>query len=133
MRQYEMYFTNEYLLEIMDDISTIMKIDYDREKLLKSYESENIGNIDNLFVARDANNPEYFICVDCDNKDWIYPLVVRCSEKQQDCVNKCMLQWDNNIREEYGQELTERINNSFGNGNKDTLLKRIELKYDVKI
>ncbi|MGC6768494.1 hypothetical protein [Enterococcus sp. LJL51] len=130
MYQYEIYFANDYLFEIMTDLSQIMGIKYDNDKLQKVFKFKEKNNAENLFISYEENR-QYFICIDCDNVDWIYPLIVRCSVKQHEGVNKCMLEWDNRIREEYGQDLTERIGNSYGN--EDTLLKRIESKYKISI
>lgn len=131
MLQYEMYFTNEYLFDIIDEISDLMGINYDKDKLSRAFEVDDTQSVENLFIVHNIINPEYFICVDCNNKDWIYPLVVRCSISQKDSVNRCMLQWDNKIREEYGQKLTESINDSYNNA--DSLLKRIEANYSIQI
>lgn len=71
------------------------------------------------------------ICIDCNDNDWIYPLVVQCHEAEADVIKKIMLKWDNFIREEYGQELTVDIQNVYG---KDfTLLRNIEKYYNTKI
>jgi len=126
-----MYFTNEYLFDIIDEISDLMGINYDKDKLSRAFEVDDTQSVENLFIVHNIINPEYFICVDCNNKDWIYPLVVRCSISQKDSVNRCMLQWDNKIREEYGQKLTESINDSYNNA--DSLLKRIEANYSIQI
>jgi len=131
MVQFEMYFTNEYLFDIVNDLTRIMNIFYDRTLLQKAFEERDNESINNLFVARDSICKEYFVCVDCNNKDWIFPLIVKCSDEHKIEVNKCMLDWDNEIREEYGQELTEEIFDSIKN--EDSLLKRIESFYQTKI
>lgn len=130
MFQYEMYLTNEYFLEIVKDLSEIMKLEWDEKQALQAFCYDAQEKIKNLFISYGEGRQD-FICVDCDNKDWLYPLVVRCSDTQQEQVNQKMLQWDNQMREEYGQELTIQIKNSYSS--EDTLLKRIETKYAISI
>ena len=131
MVQYEMYFTNEYIYEIINELSKIMHIDYERSDIDCAMNTRDKNSLENIIIVRDNSNPEYFICVDCNDKDWIYPLIVRCGSEKKKEVNSCMLKWDNLIREEYDQDLTEVILDSLGN--EDTLLKRIEQYYDCNI
>lgn len=130
MFQYEMYLTNEYFLEIVKDLSEIMKLEWDEKQARQAFYYDGQGTMKNLFISY-GEDRQYFICVDCDNKDWLYPLVVRCSKAQKEQINQKMLQWDNQMREEYGQELTVQIKNSYGH--EDTLLKRMETKYAIRI
>ena len=44
----------------------------------------------------------------------IFPLVVRCHEKDAEAAKAVMLKWDNLIREEYGQALTDDIYDVYG-------------------
>ena len=81
MVQYEMYFTNEYVEEIIHEIANIMKADV--------------------------------------------------NEKDAAAIKAIMLKWDNLIREEYGQELTDNICNVYGK--KNTVLNNIEEYYGKKI
>ena len=47
------------------------------------------------------------MCIDCNARDFIMPLVVICQDNDADKIKAAMLKWDNKIREEYYQELTE--------------------------
>lgn len=58
-------------------------------------------------------------------------MVVVCDESEADTIKKVMLNWDNMIREEYDQELTEDLQNLYGQD--DTFLKRMEQFYNIKL
>lgn len=128
MVQYEMYFTNEYIEEILYDLAGVMKLTLKKEKIDKAMNERNKNSLNNLFLLRKDEN---IICIDCNDKDWIFPLVVICQEIYADVVKKTMLKWDNLIREEYAQELTEDIRDVYGK--KNTLLKRIQEYYGESI
>lgn len=108
-----------------------MKISYNKALLHKTFKEHDNESINNLFIVRDSANQDSFICVDYSNKDWIFPLVVKCADEYKIEVYKCMLDWDNKIRKEYDQELTEEIFDSIKN--EDSLIKRIESFYKITI
>ena len=128
MVQYEMSFTTEYIEEILYDLAGVMKLTLKKEKIDKAMNERNKNSLNNLFLLRKDEN---IICIDCNDKDWIFPLVVICQEIYADVVKKTMLKWDNLIREEYAQELTEDIRDVYGK--KNTLLKRIQEYYGESI
>lgn len=78
----------------------------------------------NLYMLGEKEN---IICIDCNDRDWIFPLIVICQEKDAGAIKAVMLKWDNLIREEYGQELTDDIHNVYGKDN--TLLNSINEYY----
>jgi len=124
MVQYEMYFTNEYVEEILHDLTSIMNLDVDNKDIEAAMQERDKSSRNNLLVIEKNGNT---VCVDCNDKDWIFPLVVKCQEKYADAVKESMLKWDNLIREEYGQELTDDIQNVYGKEN--TLLSSMEKYY----
>ena len=127
MKQFEMYLANEYCEEIFDDLSKKMSITYDKQILKASISEMDEASIKNLFVAgRDDNK----IIVDCNNRDFIYPLIVICDDAISTDIQSMMLEWDNRIREEYAQELTETMPDVYGNSN--TLLNSIQEFYGLK-
>ncbi len=128
MVQFEMYFTNEYVKEILTDLANTMKLCFqeeDVEKAMQERDKQSKNNI--LLVKRDKR----FICVDCNDKDWIFPLIVRCDEYEAQKVKEIMMKWDNSIREEYEQELTSDMFNVYEKD--DNLLKRIERYYNITL
>ena len=128
MVQYEMYFTNEYIEEIVYDLAGEMELEVVEKDIETAMQERDKYSESNLYTLRKENN---LICIDCNDNDWIYPLVVQCHEAKADAVKKIMLKWDNLIREEYGQELTIDIQNVYG---KDfTLLRNIEKYYNTRI
>jgi len=129
--QYEMFFTNEYIFELIKELSQIMHIEYNESMVMRAFKCIDNASKESIFIARNVDDYSLFICVDCNNKDWIYPLIVRCNEITNIAVNECMLRWDNKIREEYGQKLTVSIENSINN--EDTLLGRLEKFYNINV
>lgn len=128
MVQFEMYFTNEYVKEILTDLANAMKLHFhneDVEKAMQERDKQSKNNI--LFVRKDKR----FICIDCNDKDWIFSLIVRCGESEAKKVKEIMLKWDNLIREEYDQELTSDMFNVYEKD--DNLLKRIEEYYNITL
>lgn len=124
MVQFEMYFTNEYIEEIVCELANKMELNVSRQDILVAMQEKDKNSPKNVFVLKENNS---MICVDCNDKDWIFPLVVKCKEEYADAVNAVMLKWDNLIRQEYGQELTMIIPNVYGK--KNTLLNSIEEYY----
>lgn len=128
MVQYEMYFTNEYVKEILADLANFMKLHFqeeDVETAMQERDKQSKNNI--LLVKKDKR----FICIDCNDKDWIFPLIVRCDENEAQIVKEIMMKWDNLIREEYDQELTSGMFNAYEKV--DNLLNRIERYYNITL
>lgn len=128
MVQYEMCFTNEYTEEIIVDLAREMHLPYLREDFLIAWNERDTHSPKNLFMIKDKAR---FICINCNDRDWIFSLVVVCDESEADTIKKVMLNWDNMIREEYNQELTEDLQNLYGQD--DTFLKHMEKFYNVKL
>ncbi len=128
MVQFEMYFTNEYVKEILTDLTSAMKLHFqeeDVEKAMKERDRQSKNNI--LLVKKDGR----FICIDCNDKDWIFPLIVRCDENEAQKIKEIMMRWDNLIREEYNQESVSDMINAYEKD--DNLLKRLEGYYNITL
>lgn len=128
MVQFEMYFTNEYVNEILIDLANTMELRFqeeDVEKAMQERDKQSKNNI--LLVKKDKR----FICIDCNNKDWIFPLIVRCNENEAQKVKEIMMKWDNSIREEYDQELASEMLDAYEK--EDNLLKHIERYYNINL
>ncbi len=126
MVQFEMYFTNEYIEEILADLSNIMNLHFQKEDIEKAMQEKDKQSKNNILFIKKDNR---FICVDCNDKDWIFPLIVRCDENEEEKVKEIMMKWDNSIRKEYDQELTKDMLNTYRKNN--NLLKQIERYYDI--
>ena len=126
MVQFEMYLTNEYIEEILADLSNIMNLHFQKEDIEKAMQEKDKQSKNNILFIKKDNR---FICVDCNDKDWIFPLIVRCDENEEEKVKEIMMKWDNSIRKEYDQELTKDMLNTYGKNN--NLLKQIERYYDI--
>lgn len=126
--QYEMCFTNEYLEEIVQDLSEAMHINADNEIIQRAWQERNMESPNNLLLL---GGEDEFICIDCSDRDWIFPLIVRCLEEHADQVRTIMQRWDDSIRREYGQKLTDAMQNVYGK--EHTALDYLEEHYQVKI
>lgn len=128
MQQFEMYFTNEYLKELVAELADAMGLPFEEaeaERAVRERDTKSSNNI--LFVKKG----QCFICVDCNNRDWIFPLVARCDESQAGKVKEIMMKWDKLIREEYAQESTGDMLDVYGAD--DNLFKKIERYYHISL
>lgn len=119
-----MFFTNEYTEEILDELTKIFNTKYDKASLERAVNESDILSPNNVFRMNINDNR---IVIDCNNKDWIYSLIVITNESFSKEVSKTMLKWDNYIRKEYEQELIIEESDVFGES--DTLLNKIERYY----
>lgn len=103
MIQYEMYFTNEYIEEILDDLAVIMELLLEKKEIDAAMQERDRNSLNNLLILKSESG---CICIDCNDKDWIFPLIVICQDGVAAKVKRIMLKWDNLIRKEYGQKLT---------------------------
>ena len=128
MVQYEMYFTNEYIEEILDDLVVIMELHIEKRDINVAMQERDRYSLNNLLLLKSELE---CICIDCNDKDWIFPLIVICQDGVAAKIKEIMLKWDNLIRDEYGQKLTEEICNVYGKT--QTLLSVIEGYYGITI
>lgn len=128
MVQYEMYFTNEYLEDIISDLAVIMELNVEKKVIDVAMQERDKRSLNNLLLLK---NESGCICIDCNDNDWIFPLVVKCQERVADKIKAIMIKWDNLIRAEYGQKLTEDICDVYGK--EETLLDSIEKYYGLTI
>ena len=111
MIQYEMYFTNEYIEEIVYELADILGLSIEKKSIGIALGERDKSSVNNVLILK---GKDCFLCIDCNDRDWIYPLVVKCQEEEASKIKEIMLKWDNMIREEYGQEKTEDIRNVYG-------------------
>lgn len=127
MVQYEMCFTNEYVEEILDDLVVIMDLHPEKKDIDAAMQERDKRSLNNLLILKSELG---CICIDCNDRDWIFPLIVICQDGVAEKVKEIMLKWDNLIRKEYGQKLTEDICNVYGKN--QTLLSTVEKYYGIK-
>lgn len=124
MVQYEICFANEYAEEVIIELTKEMQLPYLREDFL----TRNMCSPRNLYIARKKDR---LICLDCNDRDWLFTLVVICNENEAEFIKRIILKWDNRSREEYGQELTKELKNWYGVP--DSLLRIIEQEYHISL
>lgn len=128
MLQYEMIFTNEYVEEILDDLAPIMKAPHKQQDIDAAMQERDRNSLNNLLILKSELG---CICIDCNDRDWIFPLIVVCQEGVAAKVKEIMLKWDHSIREEYGQKIPEDIYDVYDKN--QTLLSNIEEYYGIKL
>lgn len=128
MVQFEMYFTNEYVQEIVTDLTKAMGLHLPEEAVEKAMRESDPQSKNNLLLIKKNDR---FICIDCNDRDWILPLIVRCDENEAPLLKEIMMSWDKAIREEYAQETVSDLSDALGKA--DNLLKRLEKYYDLTL
>ena len=128
MVQFEMYFTNEYVQEIVTDLTKAMGLHLPEEAVEKAMRESDPQSKNNLLLIK---KDDRFICIDCNDRDWIFPLIVRCDENEAPLLKGIMMSWDKAIREEYAQEAVSDLSDALGKA--DNLLKRLEKYYDLTL
>ena len=127
--QYEMYFTNEYLEELVEVFASILNLKYDEKDVEIASTSLSVHGLENVLLIKGAG---CLLCIDCNARDYICPLVIMCQDNDADKIKAAMLEWDNRIRKGYGQKPREEVINVFYKDNQ-TLLRRIEEFYNISI
>lgn len=130
IHQFEMYYANEYLEEIVADFAAVLNLKYDEKDVEIASKSMSVRGLENLLILK---RDGCFVCIDCNARDFIMPLVVMCQDSDADKIKPLMLAWDNKMREEYDQKLTEEIVDVYHVKDGSTLLSEIETFYHISI
>lgn len=85
MVQFEMYLTNEYVKEVLNDLVGVMKLNFQEDDIERAIKERDKNSKNNVLLIE---NNGCFICVDCNDKDWIFPLIVRCNEDEAQKLKK---------------------------------------------
>lgn len=104
MKQFVISFPNEYTEKILAELTDKMGFLYDRNMFLIAWNERDIKSTNNLIRIGTRNR---FICVDCNDRDWIFNMVVRCNNDEANSIKELLLEWDNKIRMEYHQKHRE--------------------------
>ena len=91
VHQYEMYFTNEYLEEIVADFAAALNLKYDEKDVETASKSMSVRGLENLLILK---RDRCFMCIDCNARDFIMPLVVMCQDSDADRIKPLMLAWE---------------------------------------
>ncbi len=126
--QYEMCFAGEYLEEIVRDLCAVMPLKVPEGSIRRARQERDLESLRNLLLL---GGEEEFICVDCNDRDWIFPLVVRCRMGYADEVRAVMQRWDKSVRLVYGQSASEDMRDVYGG--EHTVLGCLEEYYHMKI
>lgn len=126
--QYEMCFAGEYLEEIVRDLCAVMPLMMPEGSIRRARRERDLNSLRNLLLL---GGEEEFICVDCNDRDWIFPLVVRCRTGYADEVRAVMQRWDKSVRLVYGQSASEDMRDVYGG--EHTILGCLEEYYHMKI
>lgn len=66
MVQYEMYFTNEYIEEILDDLAVTMKLHIEKNDINVAMQERDRNSLNNLLLLKSELG---CICIDCNEVD----------------------------------------------------------------
>lgn len=127
--QFEMWFTNEYVEDLVTDFAKILKLEYEKKDIDKAMGERDGYSLNNLLLIRGEG---CLLCIDCNDRDYIFPLVAICQENVAEELNIAMLEWDNKIRKQYVQKPREKIVNVYYE-DRGTLLRQIEEFYSISI
>lgn len=130
IHQFEIYYANEYLEEIVADFAAALNLKYDEKDVEIASKSMSVRGLESLLILK---RDGCFMCVDCNARDFIMPLVVMCQDSDVDQIKPLMLAWDNKMREEYYQKLTGEIVDVYNVKDGSTLLSEIESFYHISI
>ena len=130
IHQFEMYYANEYLEEIVADFAAVLSLKYDEKDVEIASKERDRCSLKNIFILKREG---CLLCIDCNDRDFIMPLVVICQDSDIDKIKAVMLEWDNKMREEYYQELTEEIVDVYNITDGSTLRSEIESFYHISI
>ena len=125
-----MYFTNEYLEELVEVFASILNLKYDEKDVEIASTSLSVHGLENVLLIKGAN---CLLCIDCNARDYICPLVIMCQDNDADKIKAAMLEWDNKIREEYYQKRREEIVDVYNVKDGSTMLSEIERFYNISI
>lgn len=128
MVQYEICIANEYAEDVIMELTKAMQLPYLREDFLTAWNERNKRSSRNLYITRKKDR---LICLDCNDRDWLFTLVVICNENEAEFIKRIILKWDNRCREEYGQELTKELKNCYGAP--DSLMRITEQEYHISL
>ena len=130
IHQFEMYYENEYLEEIVSDLTAVLGLTYDEKDVEAASKERDRCSLKNIIILK---REDCLLCIDCNDRDFIMPLVVMCQDSDVDQIKSLMLAWDNKMREEYYQKLTEEIVDVYNVKDGSTLLSEIESFYHISI
>lgn len=111
MKQYEICFPREYVEALVNEVLSELRIKNDEERI-KSAKSNNGKQGENCVAFFINEVSKEFVLVDCQNHDYLYSIVVRCSEEGSLSIKNILLKWDSLGRKEYGQDLQEDLSNN---------------------
>lgn len=111
MIQYEINFDNGFTEDFLYELAKTLKLDFVKETLQKAIDERDTNSPNNVYILRGEDS---CICMDCNDRDWLFGITVLCQEKDADQVKAVMLKWDNISRGECGQKLTKDIENVYG-------------------
>ena len=128
MYQYEICIAVEYCELLVSDLAHELGVFFDEQKYKKAMYERDFKSLDNLFIF---SNQECTVYVDCNNRDWLYSVIVMGEGKENKKIEDILITWDTKCRLEYGQKIAGYIENDFGK--KESLLNSICKTYDFDI
>lgn len=109
--QYEAMIPEDYSKFAVEKMTKIMKVEFDINKYNRAIRNEEYTSPECICVFRDQNNDERFVMLDTNGPNFVYDIVIRCTEEEHEFIKKSLLETVNYIRKEYGyQPISDMIN-----------------------
>ncbi|MDR6551558.1 hypothetical protein [Paenibacillus qinlingensis] len=133
INQYEFAFPSDFTDELVTRLGLIVGIpinlepDPQKSELIRDYDSP----IEVIRVMKSPHDPECFIMVKYNKKDWLYQLVIRVRVKVSKEVEEFLREISLKIEDEYGHNPTDTIKNVIDR--EDTFLNKYLSRHNIDL
>ncbi|MCS1351881.1 hypothetical protein [Mechercharimyces sp. CAU 1602] len=103
---YEICVPSEYTKKVVMDISQILELPFDKERLTHKLDNNGEQGVGSVYLVEDEKR-RVLLLLECANTDWLHTLCVLYDESLHPPIYKRMAQWDRLCREEYQQPRPE--------------------------
>lgn len=114
MYQYEICIAVEYCELLVSDLAHELGVFFDEQKYKKAMYERDSKSLDNLFIF---SNQECTVYVDCNNRDWLYSVIVMGEGKENKKIEDILTKWNTKCRIEYGQKVYGYLENRYRKSN----------------
>lgn len=110
MYQYEISIAVEYCELLVPDLAHELGVFFDELLYKKAVYERDSKSLDNIFIL---SNQECTVYINCNNRDWLYSVVVVGQGQENRQVADILIKWDTKCRMEYGQKIYD-LENAYG-------------------
>lgn len=110
MYQYEISIAVEYCELLVPDLAHELGVFFDELLYKKAVYERDSKSLDNIFIL---SNQECTVYINCNNRDWLYSVVVVGKGQENRQIADILIKWDTKCRMEYGQKIYD-LENAYG-------------------